>query len=226
MQLASNLIFWGGKRTPTAKDYVQSGLVAMWDGIENVGWGVHDASATTWVDLSRNGYNIIIPSVGATWGVDSVTLSNVSLSRQLPETSRENFTIECVASKGAGSTIGALVWMKNPSWIGGALVGWTTYGACYYPWSEIARLNVSQLSAISLNWKPGSQACVQNGVTVATASGGIDSRNVLSELIVGEYNGSKNENTICSCVRLYSRALTADEIARNYAIDKARFGLP
>ena len=27
-------------------------------------------------------------------------------------------------------------------------------------------------------------------------------------------------------LRLYSRALTADEIAANYAIDKARFGLP
>lgn len=27
-------------------------------------------------------------------------------------------------------------------------------------------------------------------------------------------------------VRAYSRALTADEIAHNYAIDKARFNLP
>ena len=28
------------------------------------------------------------------------------------------------------------------------------------------------------------------------------------------------------CFRAYSRALTADEIAHNYAIDKARFGIP
>ena len=28
------------------------------------------------------------------------------------------------------------------------------------------------------------------------------------------------------CCRVYSRALTADEIAANYAVDKARFGLP
>jgi hypothetical protein len=28
------------------------------------------------------------------------------------------------------------------------------------------------------------------------------------------------------CVRLYSRALTADEIAHNYAVDKERFNLP
>ena len=34
---------------PTARDYVQTGLIAMWDGIENAGGGVHDASATRWL---------------------------------------------------------------------------------------------------------------------------------------------------------------------------------
>ena len=38
----------------TARDYVQDGLVAMWDGIENAGWGEHDATATTWKDLVGN----------------------------------------------------------------------------------------------------------------------------------------------------------------------------
>ena len=40
-----------GGIVPTARDYVQDGLIAMWDGIENAGWGVHDSSATTWKDL-------------------------------------------------------------------------------------------------------------------------------------------------------------------------------
>lgn len=35
----------------TARDYVQDGLIAMWDGIENAGWGVHDSNATIWKDL-------------------------------------------------------------------------------------------------------------------------------------------------------------------------------
>ena len=30
----------------TAQSYVQSGLIAHWDGIENAGYGVHDATAT------------------------------------------------------------------------------------------------------------------------------------------------------------------------------------
>ena len=34
------------------------------------------------------------------------------------------------------------------------------------------------------------------------------------------------ENNYLDRLNIYSRALTADEIAHNYAIDKARFGLP
>lgn len=37
----------------TTKSYVQNGLLAMWDGIENAGFGVHDPDATYWVDLVR-----------------------------------------------------------------------------------------------------------------------------------------------------------------------------
>ena len=36
--------------TPAAA-YIQDGLVACWDGVENAGTGVHDAGATVWKDL-------------------------------------------------------------------------------------------------------------------------------------------------------------------------------
>ena len=36
----------------SASDYVQDGLVALWDGIENSGWGVHDPDAQSWTDLT------------------------------------------------------------------------------------------------------------------------------------------------------------------------------
>ena len=35
----------------TAEDYIQNGLVSMWDGIENTGYGMHDSSATSWKNL-------------------------------------------------------------------------------------------------------------------------------------------------------------------------------
>ena len=40
-----------GEARCSARDYVQDGLIAMWDGIENAGWGIHDPNATTWIDL-------------------------------------------------------------------------------------------------------------------------------------------------------------------------------
>ena len=43
------------KTMPTARDYVQDGLVAMWDGIENAGWGVHDTTIVGRRNLIGNG---------------------------------------------------------------------------------------------------------------------------------------------------------------------------
>lgn len=40
-----------GMPLPTTVDYISDGLIAMYDGIENVGLGTHDESATIWVDL-------------------------------------------------------------------------------------------------------------------------------------------------------------------------------
>lgn len=39
------------KESISAKSYVQNGLDAMWDGIENIGWSMHDENSQEWVDL-------------------------------------------------------------------------------------------------------------------------------------------------------------------------------
>ena len=57
MSIASRQNLWKSTSI-TAKNYVKSGLIALWDGIENAGWGVHNASATTWKDLVGS-YNLI-----------------------------------------------------------------------------------------------------------------------------------------------------------------------
>ena len=45
---AKSLAFADDDSAPTAADYVQSGLVNFWDGIENADWGVHtDGPCTT-----------------------------------------------------------------------------------------------------------------------------------------------------------------------------------
>lgn len=55
------------KTMPTARDYVQDGLIAMFDGVENAGLGTNDANATVWVDLSGNGNDVDVDSTQASW---------------------------------------------------------------------------------------------------------------------------------------------------------------
>ena len=52
----------------TSRSYVQDGLIAQYDGINNAGHGVaHDPNAATWVDLTGNGNNGTV-NAAVTWG--------------------------------------------------------------------------------------------------------------------------------------------------------------
>ncbi len=48
------------KEAISAKSYVQNGLDAMWDGIENVGWSMHDENSQEWVDLVGGSPSLIL----------------------------------------------------------------------------------------------------------------------------------------------------------------------
>ena len=82
-----------------AFSYIQKGLAACYDGVENAGAGVHDANATTWVDLTGNGNDGTVAS-GITWaadgcvctgGVDTPVVIGPSLAAV---TGSETFTVE------------------------------------------------------------------------------------------------------------------------------------
>lgn len=57
--------------------YITKGLVAMWDGEWNAGWGLHDDNAAVWKDLARNGCDAILSGAYSwgekSWNVESVT---------------------------------------------------------------------------------------------------------------------------------------------------------
>ena len=51
--IAAGQIFLGGKKALTARSYVSQGLVTMYDGIENAGWGTHGTGTLySWADLA------------------------------------------------------------------------------------------------------------------------------------------------------------------------------
>ena len=56
----------------TARSYVQKGLVACYDGIDNAGTGAHDATAATWADLSGNGFDGTL-AANRGWAADGWT---------------------------------------------------------------------------------------------------------------------------------------------------------
>lgn len=99
-----NAIRVGSGKKISARSYIQDGLFAMWDGIENAGWGVHDANATVWTDLSGNGKNWTLRSAGASFRDDCLYCNGSTWAAQqsiLPLV----YTIECLSQTVSGRVI-------------------------------------------------------------------------------------------------------------------------
>ena len=228
-----------GKRTPTAKDYVQSGLIAMWDGIENAGWGTHDPNATVWKDLvgsldaeksgspmvgdkftnTSNGYWILPSGILSIVQADNLTAEVVFKSDGIDRSNQgvvgigDNRALWLFFGNPPSGTSSSLTWQVRSS--SGIRVWYNegTFGAGTHSSSVVNNNKVCNcyLDA-TLRTK-----------TVDVAAGTSTSS---SSLWLGRMTGYNNFYGNIYSIRLYSRALTADEIAANYAIDKARFNLP
>lgn len=215
----------------TAKDYIQDGLVALVDGIDNAGWGKH-TDELKYVNLVT-GEQFTLPNNGnAVWGEDCLKIlesgdqasglqTGFSFSaRTLGITSEaQEYTIECALR--AYDTNFSVVSFDGAF---GRVLG--------TPSSDAFQGSVSSAYLPDSNYFQWSV----NG----------DIRNKANSAIVQEnfegffwnnreiYAGSRlrfghSVNLVCKsdihCARIYNRALTAEEVAYNYNIDRARFGL-
>lgn len=207
----------------TAKDYVQSGLVAMWDGIENAGWGTHDASATTWRDLIGTANQSVYGGDG--WLDDGYSWANdTGVYRMFDCGNVFNtgiFTLDVVVSRnssyganfpGINGVGGGASEIGIRSWDSYSRVGFWAYGSRFADVSANANVKHMTLTCdsttITAYWD------AENRGTIA-----YDSSVALDGLLYWQ------RGILYAC-RIYSRALTAAEIAANYAIDKERFNLP
>ena len=85
-------------------DYVQSGLILCWDGIENTGVGVHASSLTSVYDHSGNGYNGTMVSAtpfnnGFYLHGPSARIYNGAAPRILDALSATEMTVETLAMR-------------------------------------------------------------------------------------------------------------------------------
>lgn len=212
--------------------YVTDGLVAMWDGEWNVGGGVHDAAATVWKDLvgtndlTLTQYGSFDQNSFGTYIRTGITAQWSAIgSLPAPFTSVEMCGIKYVdgfiMSSGQQTDARMLIWSKgyiqtlNPYEEGfgdgsslpdvGTISG--VHGQegvkGYFNGNTLARLDTQN------NWTAVRR---NSSIAICGTSGNYEYRNYLWSGRI--YN-----------LRLYSRALTAEEIAANYTIDKERFGL-
>ena len=218
----------------TAKSYVQDGLIAMWDGIENAGQGMHDDNATIWKDLvgsadlvAKNTPTINANSVSFDgnscfykYGLSISGIPTVEIcgcrSVQQPQNKSEHELLRLNADRGYKINCITLNGSYSNNYVRVGIFG---IGA----FSQV-EMNVAKTCTWITSSSPQQQ--YWNGKYVSSWVQNRPLTNV-SSVIVGAEGTGLSRACICTihCVRLYSRLLSASEIAANYAIDKVRFGI-
>ena len=237
-----------GKRTPTAKDYVQSGLVAMWDGIENAGWGTHDASATTWKELISGTDCAIAGNLSANYEWTNNALVRNTENRGffvydatelLQDAFRTaTFSVEATTSQPVNNAgwqaqiINICQTSQTGTYSKGIIARWRREndgamgdlsGAKYSSGAYLTLATTEALANFACAYNAGQFGSYLNGETKSTGSTTPDS--TIDGVLVRLGSTSYGFRGHYHAVRLYSRALSPEEVEYNYTIDKERFGL-
>ena len=235
----------------TAKDYVQDGLIAMWDGIENAGLGVHDQNATKWKNLVGTEDMVFNQSFEYDIYNDSVLFrddnrSGLRARSQMSITMTNDMTIEGMMLVpnvkpiwDVRMCIGLLYAEKTgvfPFARGATHIPSLKYSASYNDDSDRFFGNPKKgetvSSVILFRRADKSFDGYYNGKYVGSI--GSQDDNWLGDNIILKpvFISKQLSDYMIGCdirihyMRIYSRVLTAEEIAHNYEIDKARFNLP
>ena len=214
-----------GGVVPTARDYVQDGLVAMWDGIENAGWGVHDPNATVWKDLvGSNDFNLI--------GSPSVESDNFRFyggSHCSVTTGLTAACIEVVASFNSDK-INNAVFSANilgkPQLTKTTRGGWGFgYTGVRWPSSLLSPYDNLVHTFVYNNREGNSEESIDGIFKESYALSQIDCSRLFLAYTQNSVTAYYGEASVY-CVRIYGGQLERGELAANYEIDKARFNLP
>ena len=208
--------------------YVTDGLVAMWDGEWNADGGVHDASATTWKDLTGNGCDAALNG-SYSWGDKSWNVES---------TSGRGLATWNIAGPFTDQTIEIVIHPTGNS-------GW---GRIMAEWSAMATLVLKGAAVWMVAWGADSGTAVQGYNELAlhrhrivyryndSFDYYIDSNKVWTRSATGGSGGgtcyfanrsdfNRGIDAKYYCVRLYNRALSAAELLANEIVDAQRFNL-
>ena len=240
------------KPSPTAKDYVQSGLSYLYDGIENAGWGQHDATQNGWVNLVDGTMPFVLTQSAETYfGLNYLHRSNTSGAlRPNFQVVEANTTTELLVNVSADNSIS-----DNARFIGASITNRRFEVDCYSSgvsnaprlywrmtggtsqtttFCRFQRASAWGLWALALTVDSSGVVTVKDTTTGASWSSGTSTVDVAyyvdNPAVIGCWvQGDKvYGQMICNIHRIarYNKVLSAEEIAHNYAIDKERFNLP
>ena len=222
---------------PSAKDYVQDGLVLMLDFFENVAMGKSDHSVP-WV------YNIV-PG-GATYNLNNITFDEEMLAFSRPQIYMTpstdsrltspfatcNATVELVADYHDGMSSIANGWGcgVNPNQDGYAFVFVALKNNQFrvsktgtQVWDTLTPTDRSHSSIVISGNTMTSYCRGMYDKTASFTSTGPQYCNQFAFAAIPRYTNAPVDCT--RCFRLYNRVLTEEELAYNYTIDQARFGI-
>ena len=227
----------------STKDYVQDGLVAMWDGIENIGVGRHSDNASEWIDLTGNGRDMQLIN-NAYFNANSIVAEGNPVAEYTNTIPLGQHITQEVVFK-VDSDVRDNTSSRTVIAIFGSTISYVGYKYCMTGFAY-NRNNISKSG-----WMAKSDAIVQaNSLYIPKTA-------ICSTIIYSENNklGAKPKRIIINgtalvynatdgwannsqinllgstfsgniyAVRIYNRALTEDEISKNFELDKERFGL-
>ena len=221
-----------------ASAYIQDGLVAQYDGIDNAGTGTHDPNATTWKDLKGQGGDLSVSGLTEpTWDGKGLSFTaggmyNETDTAKFLCTSNtlnlgDTFTIQMFCN--SGDKYDCRRWDVVP------------YVNSYESWtssSEGFLERINNANRFSLKpWLADTDIIFTTvvgdkkhrfeiepiGGTIQSVEGNLATCAVNNRLAFMKTNGANVRRKDCYSIRVYNRALTAKEIACNANIDKVRF---
>lgn len=217
-QGTGNFIVGRDTNPVSARSYVNDGLIAMWDGIENAGWGVHDPNATTWKNLVTGSDS---PLVGnAVFNESCLVCDAQSDGCTIGTWDYQTIEVVCTRRGGAYTVVTPYSQYRDVR----NVIFASGFGYCGNDKGKVVSFTNYQ-SPHNVAFTFGDEYLAYGDGVLSTAGNYNDWWTIPAGYInSGNYDRAGIGDYYA--VRLYSRALTAAEIAANYAIDKARFNLP
>ena len=244
-------------RVISGSAYIQDGLVAQWDGIENGGAGIHrDIAASGWKDLvgglvlTKMGGEPETDTTGVSLGskvrlgvcdqggrattvgrVLGSTVKTVEIVGRDCTSGAQNFFLLAMDGLDSGKTTmdRLFMWYTDSStYVLGSVAMPIINGISWFNGNDFG-LNANEDFSAAIV-QPSAAQCLRysNGqacgsVAVANVVDRSD-RSSAAISLHGWYDKEGSTQTAyISAIRIYNRALTAQEIARNHALDAIRF---